>query len=56
MTVEISVCTNILAGYCISALRVYLPKEEVTAGFFNLIRIWWKFSIISKQGGAYTDL
>ena len=32
----------------ISALRLYLPKEEVTAGFFNLIRIWW-LSVNSKE-------
>ena len=32
----------------ISALRLYLPKEEVTAAFFNLIRIWW-LSVNSKE-------
>ena len=32
----------------ISALRLYLPKEEGTAGFFNLIRIWW-LSANSKE-------
>ena len=32
----------------ISALRLYLPEEEVTAGFLNLIRIWW-LSVNSKE-------
>ena len=25
----------------IAAIRLYLPEEEVIAGFFNLIRVWW---------------
>ena len=32
----------------ISALRLYHPKGEVTAGFFNIIRIWW-LSVNSKE-------
>ena len=26
---------------CAAPLRLYLPEDEVTPGFFNLIRIWW---------------
>eukprot|EP00800_Vazella_pourtalesii_P011575 TRINITY_DN2786_c0_g1_i2.p1 TRINITY_DN2786_c0_g1~~TRINITY_DN2786_c0_g1_i2.p1 ORF type:complete len:266 (-),score=6.41 TRINITY_DN2786_c0_g1_i2:131-928(-) len=25
----------------IASIRLYLPEEEVIAGFFNLIRVWW---------------
>ena len=32
----------------ISTLRLYLHEDEVTAGFFYLIRIWW-LSVNSKE-------
>ena len=45
---SVSLALAIFHESTISALRLYLPKEEVTPGFLNLIRIWW-LSVNSKE-------
>ena len=45
---SVSLALAIFHESTISALRLYLPKEEVTPGFLNLIRIWW-ISVNSKE-------